>query len=100
MDAEPESPQAIDRTPYAASTPGEGTSQRGCTLSDIRNHLALLNPGQRERLGAVLLREAAARIDSLQQEVLEQRREIAGLREERRAILDADRPQMDTRLAE
>jgi hypothetical protein len=39
-------------------------------------------------------------IDSLQQEVLEQRREIAGLREERRAILDADRPQMDTRLAE
>jgi hypothetical protein len=46
-------------------------------------------------------------IDSLQQpprseeqEVLEQRLEIAGLREERRAILDADRPQMDTRLAE
>jgi hypothetical protein len=31
-------------------------------------------------------------IDSLQREVLEQRREIAGLREERRAILDADRP--------
>jgi len=31
-------------------------------------------------------------IDSLRQEVLEQRREIAGLREERRAILDADRP--------
>jgi cell division protein FtsB len=30
-------------------------------------------------------------IDSLRQEVLEQRREIAGLREERRAILDADR---------
>jgi cell division protein FtsB len=31
-------------------------------------------------------------IDSLRQEVLEQRREIAGLREERRAILGADRP--------
>jgi cell division protein FtsB len=38
-------------------------------------------------------------IDSLRREVLEQRREIAGLREERRAILAADRPQMDTRLA-
>jgi hypothetical protein len=61
-------------------------------LDDIRNHLASLNPSQRKRLGAVLLREAAARIESLQQEVLLQRREIAGLREERRAILDADQP--------
>jgi cell division septum initiation protein DivIVA len=39
-----------------------------------------------------LLSRAADHIESLQQEVLEQRREIAGLREERRAILDADRP--------
>jgi hypothetical protein len=100
MASDSDTPQTSERTPPPASTPDEGTSQRGCTLSDIRNHLALLNPGQRQRLGAVLLREAAARIDSLQQEVLEQRREIAGLREERRAILDADRPQMDTRLAE
>jgi hypothetical protein len=69
-------------------------------LDDIRNHVAVMNPGQRERRTAVLLREAAAEIESLQQEVLKQRREIAGLREERRAILDADRPQMDTRLAE
>jgi hypothetical protein len=61
-------------------------------LDEIRNHLALLNPGQRERLGAVLLREAAALIESLQREVRTQRREIAALREERRAILDADRP--------
>jgi hypothetical protein len=61
-------------------------------LDNIRNHLAALNPSQSKQLGAVLLREAAARIESLQQEVLEQRREIAGLREERRAILDADRP--------
>jgi len=28
-------------------------------LADIRNHLAVLNPAQRDRLGAVLLREAA-----------------------------------------
>jgi vacuolar-type H+-ATPase subunit H len=39
-----------------------------------------------------LLSRAADHIESLQQEVLEQRREIAGLREERRAILNADRP--------
>jgi hypothetical protein len=30
MHAEPESPQPIDRTPGAASTPGEGTSQAEC----------------------------------------------------------------------
>jgi hypothetical protein len=30
MEAEPERPQAIDRTPDAASTPGEGTSQAEC----------------------------------------------------------------------
>jgi len=64
-------------------------------LDQIRNHLAVMNPGQRERLGAVLLREAAAHIASLQEEVRQQRLEIAGLREERRAILEADRPQVD-----
>jgi len=32
--AEPESPQAIERTPDAASTPGEGTRQGECTLTD------------------------------------------------------------------
>jgi cell division protein FtsB len=51
---------------------------------------------------AVEFQEEIARlqavIDSLRQEVLEQRREIAGLREERRALVEADRPQMDTRL--
>jgi len=60
-------------------------------LDQVRNHLALLNPGQRERLGAVLLREAAAHISSLKEEVRLQRLEIAGLR----AILEADRPQVD-----
>jgi hypothetical protein len=30
MHAEPESPQPIDRTPDAASTPGEGTSTAEC----------------------------------------------------------------------
>ena len=37
-----------------------------------------------------------ALIESLRATVREQRREIAGLREERRAILEADRPQMDS----
>ena len=36
-----------------------------------------------------------ALVESLRREVLEQRKEIAGLREERRALLDADRPQPD-----
>ena len=36
-----------------------------------------------------------ALVESLRREVREQRREIAGLREERRAILDADRPTPD-----
>lgn len=46
------------------------------------------------RLGG-LFDEAADAVESLRREVLEQRREIAGLREERRALLDADRPQPD-----
>ena len=36
-----------------------------------------------------------ALVESLRREVREQRREIAGLREERRALLDADRPTPD-----
>jgi len=35
-------------------------------LDDIRNHLAVMNPGQRERRTAVLLREAAAEIENPQ----------------------------------
>jgi hypothetical protein len=46
------------------------------------------------RLGG-LFDEAADAVESLRREVREQRREIAGLREERRALLDADRPQVD-----
>jgi hypothetical protein len=42
-----------------------------------------------------LLEEAANHIDSLRQEVRTQRLEIAGLREERRALVDADRPAVD-----
>jgi hypothetical protein len=34
-------------------------------LDDIRNHVAVMNPGQRERRTAVLLREAAAEIERL-----------------------------------
>ena len=37
----------------------------------------------------------ASLVESLRREVREQRKEIAGLREERRALLDADRPQPD-----
>lgn len=42
-----------------------------------------------------LMDEAADSIESLRREVREQRLEIAGLREERRALVAADRPQMD-----
>ncbi len=42
-----------------------------------------------------LLEEAANHIDSLRQEVRTQRLEIAGLREERRALVEADRPGVD-----
>ena len=64
-------------------------------IDDIRNHLAVMNVGQRERRTAVLLREAADHIDSLRQEVRTQRLEIAALREERRALVEADRPGVD-----
>jgi|LakMenE18May11ns_1017448.scaffolds.fasta_scaffold6739369_1 hypothetical protein len=42
-----------------------------------------------------LMDEAANHIDSLRREVRTQRLEIAGLREERRAILGADSPPSD-----
>ena len=42
-----------------------------------------------------LMYEAANHIDSLRQEVRTQRLEIAGLREERRALVEADRPTVD-----
>ena len=42
-----------------------------------------------------LLDEAANHIDSLRREVRTQRLEIAGLREERRALVEADRPAVD-----
>jgi hypothetical protein len=42
-----------------------------------------------------LMDEAANHIDSLRQEVRTQRLEIAGLREERRALVEADRPTVD-----
>ena len=42
-----------------------------------------------------LMDEAADHIDSLRQEVRTQRLEIAGLREERRALVEADRPTVD-----
>jgi hypothetical protein len=39
--------------------------------------------------------QAADHIESLRQEVRTQRLEIAGLREERRTLVDADRPAVD-----
>ena len=42
-----------------------------------------------------IMDQAADTIESLRREVRDQRLEIAGLREERRALLDADRPQVD-----
>jgi hypothetical protein len=67
-------------------------------IDDIRNHLAVMNVGQRERRTAVLLREAADHIDSLRQEVRTQRLEIAALREERRALVEADRRATATKI--
>jgi hypothetical protein len=58
-----------DRTPEAHATPGEGTRQDRCKLADIRNHLAVMNPGQRERRTAVLLREAAGEIERLREAI-------------------------------
>jgi hypothetical protein len=58
-----------DRTPEPPSTPGEGTRQDRCKLADIRNHLAVMNPGQRERRTAVLLREAAGEIERLREAI-------------------------------
>jgi hypothetical protein len=62
-------------------------------IDDIRNHLAVMNEDQRKRRTAVLLRQAADHIESLRREVRTQRQEIAALREERRALVEADRPQ-------
>jgi UDP-N-acetylmuramyl pentapeptide synthase len=42
-----------------------------------------------------LMAAAANHIESLRQEVRTQRLEIAGLREERRALVEADRPTVD-----
>jgi hypothetical protein len=42
-----------------------------------------------------LMDEAADHIESLRREVRAQRLEIAGLREERRALVEADRPAVD-----
>jgi hypothetical protein len=58
-----------DRTPEAHATMAEGTQQARCTLADIRNHLAVMNPGQRERRTAVLLREAAGEIEQLREAI-------------------------------
>ena len=44
---------------------------------------------------ASLLLEAAAHIESLREEIRTQRKEIAGLREERRIVLENDRPKVD-----
>lgn len=60
-------------------------------IDDIRNHIAVMNVGQRERRTAVLLRQAADHIDSLRQEVRTQRQEIAALREERRLYVEPER---------
>ena len=44
---------------------------------------------------ASLLLEAAAHIESLREEIRTQRKEIAGLREEQRIVLENDRPKVD-----
>ena len=63
-------------------------------MSDIVARLRDWRSLHLTRLGG-LFDEAADAVESLRREVREQRREIAGLREERRALLDADRPMCD-----
>ena len=62
-------------------------------ISDAGPRLRAMNDALEENARLTAL------VESLRREVREQRKEIAGLREERRALLDADRPQMDARLA-
>jgi hypothetical protein len=63
-------------------------------MSDIVSRLRAWRELHLTRLGA-LMDEAANHIDSLRREVRTQRLEIAGLREERRALVEADRPSVD-----
>lgn len=62
---------------------------------DIAKKLTLKAAGEPRNEWASLLLEAAAHIESLREEIRAQRKEIAGLREERRIILDNDRPDVD-----
>jgi hypothetical protein len=63
-------------------------------MSDIVARLRAWRELHLTRLGG-LMDEAADHIESLRREVRTQRLEIAGLREERRAILGADSPPSD-----
>jgi hypothetical protein len=63
-------------------------------MSDIVARLRAWRELHLTRLGG-LMDEAADHIDSLRREVKTQRLEIAGLREERRALVEADRPAVD-----
>ena len=58
-------------------------------ITDAGPHLRALNDALEENARLTAL------VESLRREVREQRREIAGLREERLALLEADRPQPD-----
>ena len=63
-------------------------------MSDIVSRLRAWRELHLTRLGG-LMDEAADHIDSLRREVRTQRLEIAALREERRALVEADRPAVD-----
>jgi hypothetical protein len=61
-------------------------------IDDIRNHLAVMNVGQRERRGAVLLREAAAEIERLRGVICDlHAQESQRLQPDRPTLTDAER---------
>lgn len=62
---------------------------------DISKKLTLKAAGEPKTKWAELALEAVAHIESLREEIRTQRKEIAGLREERRIVLENDRPKVD-----
>lgn len=62
---------------------------------DISKKLTLKAAGEPKAEWSSLLLEAASHIESLREEIRTQRKEIAGLREERRIVLENDRPKVD-----
>lgn len=62
---------------------------------DISKRITLKAAGEPKTEWSMLAIEVASYIESLKEEIKTQRKEIAALREERRIILENDRPKVD-----